>query len=175
MSLPALAAFHIRYLLQAPVVLLDLPPSQFIHLQIVSSPVLRRTVLGNDPKNLHHVIVLKMDYGAGCRDVPIPNRPIASPSRVEPPVVFEPCHPSPSDRIDLPEIQKAAIKAMQKARILAGIVRLGRVDQVPEMVIYGFAIIRLVIDPVTAQQVALAIGPKQRQQVDPFDISIVLA
>ena len=64
---------------------------------------------------------------------------------------------------------------MQKARIPAGIVRLGRVDQVPEIVIYGFAIIRLVIDPVTAQQVALAIGPKQRQQVDPFDNSIVLA
>ena len=53
--------------------------------------------------------------------------------------------------------------------------RLGRVDQVPEMVILGLAIIRLVIDPVIAWQVALAIGPKQRQQVDPFDNSMVLA
>ena len=50
MGLPALAAFHIRYLLQATVVLLDFPtclgklqPSQFIYLQIVGCPVLRST------------------------------------------------------------------------------------------------------------------------------------
>ena len=45
MGLPALAAFHIRDILQASVVLLDLPtrlgklqPSQFIPLRIVGSP-----------------------------------------------------------------------------------------------------------------------------------------
>ena len=65
MSLPALAAFHIRYLLQAPAIFLDLltrlgklKPAQFIHLQIVGGPVLRRIVLGNDPKHLHQPIVL---------------------------------------------------------------------------------------------------------------------
>ena len=73
LRLSALAALYIRYLLQAPMILLDFPtrfgklqPSQFIHLQIVGSPVLRRTVLGNDPEHLHHPIVLQMDYRAGC-------------------------------------------------------------------------------------------------------------
>jgi hypothetical protein len=46
---------------------------------------------------------------------------------------------------------------------------LGRVNQVPEMVVLGLAIIRLVIDPVITGQVALTIGPKQRQQINPFD------
>ena len=94
-----------------------------------------------------------MDYGAGCRDVPIPNRPIASPSRVEPPVLFEPCHPSPSDRIDLSEIYQAAIPAVKKHALRMESARLGHGDQVPEMVILGLAIIRLVIDPVIARQV----------------------
>ena len=51
-GLAALASLHVRDLLQAPVVLLDLPiclgklqSLQFIHLQIVGGPVLRRTVL----------------------------------------------------------------------------------------------------------------------------------
>ena len=53
------APLHIRDLLQAPVALLDLPtrlgklqPPQLIHLQFVAGPVLRRTVLGNDPEHL---------------------------------------------------------------------------------------------------------------------------
>ncbi len=65
LGLAALAPLHVRDLFQAPVVLLDLPtclgklqPPQFIHLQIVGGPVLRRTVLGNDPEHLHHPIVL---------------------------------------------------------------------------------------------------------------------
>ena len=181
MALPALAVFHIRYMLQASVVIFDLPtrlgklqPSQFIHRRIVSSPVLRRTVLGNDPKHLNHAIVLKMDYCACCRDVIISNRPIASPVRVDPSVVFAPCQPSPSNCIDLSKIHQAAVPAVKKQVFRLESARLGRVDQVPEMVILGLAIIRLVIDPVIAWQVALAIGPKQRQQVDPFDNSLCL-
>ena len=65
LGLTALAPLHVRDLLQAPVVLLDLPtclgklqPPQFIHLQIVGGPVLRRTVLGNDPEHPYYPIVL---------------------------------------------------------------------------------------------------------------------
>ena len=54
LGLAALAPLHVRDLLQAPVVLLNLParlgklqPPQFIHLQLVGGPVLRLTVLGN--------------------------------------------------------------------------------------------------------------------------------
>ena len=182
MGLPALAAFHIRDMLQDSVVFLDLPtrlgklqPSQFIHLRIVGSLVLHRTVLGNDLKHLQHAIVLKMDYCACCRDVIIPNRPIANPVRVDPSVVFAPCQPLPSNRIYLSEIHQAAVPAVKKQVFRLESAHLGCVDQVPEMVILGFAIIRLVIDPVIAWQVALGIGPKQRQQVDPFDNSMVLA
>ncbi len=162
-------------LLDLPTHLGNLQPSGVIHLQIVGSLLLRRTVLGNDPKHLQHAIVLKMDYCAGYRDVSIPNQPIASPVQVAPPVVFEPCQPSPSDRIDLPKIQQAAVPAVKKHVFRLESARLGRVDQVPEIVILGLAIIRLVIDPVITRQMALVIGPKQRQQVDPFDTSIVLA
>ena len=64
-GLAVLASLHVRDLLQAPVVLLNLPtclgklqPHQFIHPQIVGDSVLRSTVLGNDPEPLHHAIVL---------------------------------------------------------------------------------------------------------------------
>ena len=43
------------------------------------------------------------------------------------------------------------------------------------MVVLGLAIIRLVIDPVITWQVALTIGPKQRQQINSFDNGMVLA
>ena len=161
MGLPALAAFHIRDPLQGPVVLLDLPtrfgklqPPQFIHLQIVSSSVLPRTVFGNDPEHLHHAIVLKMDHRFGWRDVATPNRPIASPVRVDPPVVFEPCQPSPSDRIDLPKVHQSAVPAVKKHIFRLESAVLGHVNQVPKMVV-----LRLAIDPAIARQVALAIGP----------------
>ena len=65
LGLEALTPLHVRDLLQAQVILLDLPtclgkfqPPQFIHLQIVGGPVLRRTVLGNDPKHLQHAKVI---------------------------------------------------------------------------------------------------------------------
>ena len=59
------------------------------------------------------------------------------------------------------KIHQAAVPAVKKQVFRLESARLGRVDQVPEMVILGLAIIRLVIDPVIAWQAALAIGPKQ--------------
>ena len=94
-----------------------------------------------------------MDYCAGCRDVAIPSRPIASPFLVDLPVVFEPCQASLSDRIDLSEIHQAAAPAVKKHALRMESARFGRGDQVPEMVILGLAIIRLVINPVIARQV----------------------
>ena len=100
-----------------------------------------------------------MDYRAGWRDVTIPDRPIASSVRVHPPVVVEPCQPSPPDRVNLFEVHQAAIPAVKKHIFRLESAFLGRVNQVPEMVVLGLAIIRLVIDPLIARQVALAIGP----------------
>ena len=100
-----------------------------------------------------------MDYRAGWRDVTIPDRPIASSVRVHSPVVLEPCQPSPPDRVNLFEVHQAAIPALKKHIFRLESAILGRVNQVPEMVVLGLAIIRLVIDPVIARQVALAIGP----------------
>ena len=67
--------------------------------------------------------------------------------------MFEPCQASPSDRIDLSEIYQAAVPAVKKHALRMESARLGHGDQVPEMVILGLAIIRLVIDPVIARQV----------------------
>ena len=100
-----------------------------------------------------------MDHRAGWRDVTIPHRPIPCPVRVHPPVVLEPSEPSPPDRVNLFEVHKAALPAVKKHIFRLESAFLGRVNQVPEMVVLGLAIIRLVIDPVIARQVALAIGP----------------
>ena len=116
-----------------------------------------------------------MDHRAGWGDVTIPDRPIANSVRVHPPVVLEPCQPSPPDRVNLFEVHQAAIPAVKKHIFRLESAFLGRVNQVPEMVVLGLAIIRLVIDPVIARQVALAIGPLQRQQIDPLDHSMVVA
>ena len=89
-----------------------------------------------------------MDYCAGCRDVAIPNRPIASPGRVDPPVVFEPCLPSPSNRIDLPKIHQAAAPAVKKHKFRLEFTFLSRINQILEMVVIGLTTIRLVIDRV---------------------------
>ena len=170
LGLPALATLHIRDLLQSPVILLDLPTRlgkpqtpQVIHLQIVGGPVLRRTVLGNDPEHFHHPIILQMDYRAGCGDVEFPDRSIASSVRVHPPVVLEPCQPTPPDCINPFQVHQAAVSAIKKHIFRLESALLSRVDQVPEMVVLRLAVIRLVIDPVITRQVAFAIGPKQRQ------------
>ena len=142
LGLAALATLHIRDLLQAPVVLLDLPtrlgkfqPPQFIHFQFVGSPVLRSTVLGHEPEHLHHAIVLWMDHRAGWRDVTIPHRPIPCPVRVHPPVMLEPSQPASPDRIEPFEVYKAAVTAVKKHIFLLESALHGRVDQVPEMVV----------------------------------------
>jgi len=116
-----------------------------------------------------------MDHRAGCGDVAFPDRSIARPVRVQPPVVLEPCQPPPPDRINPFEVHQAAVPAVKKHIFRLESALLGRVDQVPEMVVLRLAVIRLVIDPVITRQVALAIGPEQRQQVDPLDHSMMLA
>jgi hypothetical protein len=102
-----------------------------------------------------------MDYIAGWRDVTIPQRPIPCPVRVHPPVVPEPRDPSPPDRVNLFQVHYAAVPAIKKHILLMELAFPSRVNQVPEMVFFGIAIIRLVIEPVIPWQVALTIGLKQ--------------
>ena len=129
-------------LLDFPARLGKLQPFQFIHLQIVGSPVLRRTVLGNDPEHLHHPIVLKMNHRSSCGDIAIPDRPIASSVRVDPPVVLEPCQPTPLDYINSYAVHQAAVPAVKKHIFRLESTLPGRVDQVPEVVILRLAVVR---------------------------------
>jgi len=116
-----------------------------------------------------------MDHRAGWRNVTIRHRPIPCPVWVHPPVMLEPCQPSPPDRVNLFDVHQAAVAAVKKHIFPLESPFLGHVNQSPEMVVLGLAIIRLAIDQVIARKVALTIGPKQRQQINPFDNGMVLA
>ena len=116
-----------------------------------------------------------MNQRAGRRNVTIRHRPITCPVWVHPPVMLEPCQPSPPDRVNLFEVHHAAVADIKKHIFPLESAFLGHVNQSPEMVVLGLAIIRLAIDQVIARKVPLTIGPKQRQQINPFDNGMVLA
>lgn len=102
---------------------------------MIGRPMFRRTVLGNDPKHFHHAVILEMDNRAGCRNIALTHRPIACPVRVDPPVLLEPCQPKPSKPVDLPEIHQTAVPTIEKHIFRLKTPFLGRIDQVPKMVV----------------------------------------
>jgi hypothetical protein len=81
----------------------------------------------------------------------------------------------PLQRANQLEVVQTAVPTVQTDALGLQTPLLGRTQQVAKQVVLAVAIVDLIVKAVIAEDVSVAVGPQQRQQVDAFDGAAVLA
>src|SRR6185437_11819808 len=176
---PRLATLDLRTLLDPPMVVLDRPtvlrvllPRQSRHGQVTAGPVSNVTVWGDDLEYLDQSVARQPDLRSGGGNVGVPHRSRSLTVTIDQAVGFQPRQPGPAEMTQQLEVVQTAVPTVKQhaARLKAACV--GGVEHVAEMIVLGVSV-RLVVDAVVAGNVAVAVGPQQRHQVDALDDGVM--
>jgi len=175
-TLSRLASFDAAKLLDPPVIGLYCPchisklhALKLTHFHLVGRPVFNVAVFGDQLEYLYPSIPLQMHKAASLADFNFANRSVALAVRVNLPIAFELGQPKPSQFANGLQIIEAPIPAIEQDNGGGKASLLGSLKQLAEMIVFGRAIGRLIIETIVTRDVAVAIGPQKRKQVDATD------
>ena len=177
----ALASFDSGTLFDAAMVMLDGPtefgelqPGQFVHAQVVGGPVRNVAVWGDYPEYLHQPITLQPNFGPPCLDGGLTQRPQALLITIDQPIGFQSGQPLPIERPDQFQIVQTSIPAIEEDTARRKAPRSGRLQHLGEMIVLGLSV-GFVVNAIVTGQMAVSIGPDQRDQVDALNDGVMLA
>src|SRR5262249_37066877 len=165
-----LAALDPAELLDASVILLD-PPTELpvlqagqgSHLHVAARPVVRVAVCGDYPEHTNRSVARQMDHTPLLGNVQRAERlrrPEVHPHLA---IGLQPTQPSPTQRPDQLQVLQPAVPTVEADALGAQAALLGRTQLLSEQVVLAEAVVRFVVDPIVAGDVAGAAGPQKGQ------------
>jgi hypothetical protein len=177
-----LGPLHVAALLQRPVIRLDGPASlgqpeqlQLAHRHVAGRPVFNVPVSGDDLEDLDRPVALQPDHRAARRDRRLADRDEPAAVGVDPAVGLQLRQPPPAEGADQLQVVQAAVPAVEGDALRREAPGARRGEHGAEVVVLRQPIRLLVVDPIVAGGLAVAVGPEQGDEVDAPDDPLMLA
>jgi len=159
--------------LDGPTVLRVLLSRQVRHRQVAGRPVSNVAVWGDDLEYLDQPVTGQPDFGSRGGNLGSVQRPRPLTVAVDQPIALQACQPLPAQGAQALEVFQAAVPAIEDHATRLETPPVGVLQHKAEVVILGD--LGVMVDAVVAGDMAVAVGPQQRHEVDALNNGMVLA
>ena len=177
-----LRSFHITELLDPAMLVLYPPgvvgifdPLQFCHLQVIRRPVFNVIFFDDALEHPNQPLALQVHDAAFFADANLTDGYQALTIWIDQAIFFQPGQPNPLKSADFLEIRQTGVPSIKGDTLGLEAAFVRRVQHLLKVVILGQAILGFVIEAIVARNMAVAIGPPQRHEIDALHDAVMFA